>query len=374
MRAFRAPDIEPEATDRTRYIAAGLLGGAFVLATLTSLHLYLNWSLYGEEQDYATIWMAEAIEWSIWAMVVPLVWRIERRYGTAAGSLLRAGLVHLGVFLVLYAVQNVVMASIGLAVGLAATGPGGFAQLILLRAINHGPSAILIYSLIVAAAILVRVSATHSRQKASLEAELAEARLQYLRAQLQPHFLFNTLHGIAGLVRQGERDEAVKTIGLLGQLLRRALAADERTELELGEELSDLETYMDIQRMRFGDRLRFTTDVPRALERVRVPGLLLQPLVENSLRHGFGAEGGGHIHISAVRENGAVAIQVVDDGSGFNRPFEEGVGLGNLRARLEAMYDGRARLECGNDAGGGARVLIRLPIGPAGAMTSAQPE
>lgn len=343
--------------------ALALLSGALLLATLTSLHLYLNWSLYGETSSYLSIWMAEAVEWSIWAAFVPAVWYVERNFGTATGRTVRALAIHFGVLLAFYAVLNVVMTAVGIGLGMA-TSPaegGGIGQLLLLRAINHAPSTVLIYSLIVVAAVIARVSATHSNQRAALETQLSEARLRYLRAQIHPHFLFNTLHGIAGLVREGERDEAVNIIGLLGRLLRRALLADDRVEIELGEELEDLRIYVEIQKMRFGERLEVAIDVPAELETIPVPGLMLQPLVENSIRHGIGPEG-GRIQISAVRDNGRVVVGVRDDGSGLEPDFEEGVGLGNLRARLEAMYGRGARLELRNGRNAGTEVRIELPV------------
>lgn len=341
----------------------GLFAGALGLATLTSLHLYLNWRLYGDTAFYGSLWLAEAAEWTAWAAFVPAVWAIERRFGTATGRVGRAIAVHAVVLLSFYGVLNLGMTGVALALGAASLEGGSLAQLWLIRGINHAPSAVIIYGLIVGAAVVVRVSADHARQRASLEAQLSEARLRYLRAQIQPHFLFNTLHGIAGLVREGERDEAVKIIGLLGRLLRRALAADGEAAVELGAELDDLQTYVEIQRMRFGDRLTVTTDVPAALEDIRVPGILLQPLVENSIRHGLGPAGGA-VHVSAVRDNGSVVIRVRDDGAGFDANYREGVGLGNLRARLEAMYGDEAALELCNASPAGADVSIRLPLEP----------
>lgn len=345
---------------RTRRMT-GLFAGALALATLTSLHLYLNWRLYGDTASYGSIWVAEAIEWTTWAAFVPAVWAVERRFGTATGRIGRAIAVHALVLLGFYSVLNLGMTGAALALGEASLEGRSLAQLWLIRAINHAPSAVIIYGLIVGAAVVLRVSTDHARQRASLETQLSEARLRYLRAQIQPHFLFNTLHGIAGLVREGERDEAVNIIGLLGRLLRRALAADGEAAVELGAELADLQTYVEIQRMRFGDRLTVTTDVPAELEDVRVPGILLQPLVENSIHHGLGPAGGS-VHVSATRENGSVVIHVRDDGTGLQADYREGVGLGNLRARLEAMYGGEARLELRDATPAGADVCIRLPL------------
>lgn len=347
---------------RQRWTILGLIGVVPLLATLTSLHLYLNWRLYGDQSPYAAIWAAEAVEWTIWAAFAPVIWTVDRRFGTGTGRMVRAIFLHLGMLVAFYAAQNAVMSGVGLALGVSEMPEGGFGEMILLRASNHGPSVLMIYGLILATAILVRESGRRSRQRTALEAELAEARLRYLRAQIQPHFLFNTLHGIAGLVREGEREEAVQTIGLLGRLLRHALSVEADARVELGDELEDLETYIDIQRMRFGDRIRFTTEVPAELASEAVPALLLQPLVENAIRHGLGPEG-GHIHVSAARENDSIVLQVRDDGGGLAPEYVEGIGLGNLRARLDAMYGPRARLDIDGFAtdGRGVRVRIRLP-------------
>lgn len=347
----------------------GLIGAVPVLATLTSLHLYLNWRLYGDQSAYAIILAAETVEWSTWAAFAPVIWAVDRRFGTATGRTARAIFLHLGLLVAFYVAQNVVMSGVGLALGVSELPEGGFGEMLLLRAVNHAPSVVMIYGLVLAAAILVRESGRRSRQRTALEAELSEARLRYLRAQIQPHFLFNTLHGIAGLVREGEREEAVQTIGLLGRLLRHALSVEADARIELGDELEDLETYMDIQRMRFGDRIRFTTEVPAELESEAVPALLLQPLVENAIRHGLGPEG-GHIHVSATRENDSIVLQVRDDGGGLAPGYREGIGLGNLRARLDAMYGSQARVDLDDFAtdGRGVRVRIRLPANGGGSF------
>ena len=354
-------------TGRTRIIL-GLIGAVPVLATLTSLQLYLNWRLYGDQSPYLVIWTAEAVEWTTWAVFAPVIWTLDRRFGTATGRTTRAIFLHLGLLVAFYAAQNVAMAGVGLALGVSELPAGGLEELLLLRAVNHAPSVVMIYGLILATAILVREAGRRSKQRAALEAELSEARLRYLRAQIQPHFLFNTLHGIAGLVREGERDAAVKTIGLLGRLLRHALSVEADARVELGEELEDLEIYMDIQRMRFGDRIRFTTEVPAELRSEAVPALMLQPLVENAIRHGLGPEG-GHIHVSAARDDDSIVLQVRDDGGGLAPGYSEGIGLGNLRARLGAMYGPAARLDVNDFAfdGRGVRVRIRLPRNGGGA-------
>lgn len=353
-------------TSAKRSIALALLIGALTLATLTSLQLYFNWRLFGAPGPYAAIWAAEALEWTLWAAFAPVVWWVERRWGTATGHVARGVAVHLLLLVVFFLVVNALMTGLSLEFGLSRLGRGGFTDIMLRRASRNAISALLVYGLILGAAVLARESARRSRQRMRLEAELSDARLRYLRAQIQPHFLFNTLHGIAGMVREGERGDALATIEKLGHLLRRALSVEAGARLELGEELDDLAAYVEIQRMRFGDRLEFTSDVPLELETVLVPGLILQPLVENAIRHGIRPEG-GHVHISAAREDGAVVLRVRDDGIGLPRGYEEGIGLGNLRQRLETIYGDAAELEVRNVApGSGVEVRIRLPERMAG--------
>ena len=197
-----------------------------------------------------------------------------------------------------------------------------------------------------------------------LEAQLAQTRLQMLSMQLQPHFLFNTLNTIAELMHQ-RPEAAERMIGGLSHLLRETLHAGLVDRVPIKQELSLLECYVDIQRARFGDRLNVNILVEPGATDALVPSLLLQPLVENSIKHGIGARAGaGYIAIVIARTGRRVAIEIQDDGCGFGAaPVKEGIGLGNCRSRLQALYgEGNYRLTIANRHGGGAMVRVELPL------------
>ena len=191
-----------------------------------------------------------------------------------------------------------------------------------------------------------------------------------LRAQLQPHFLFNALNTAVSLVRAREPEAGVRVLTHLSDLLRQLVTGVEQ-ELSLREELRLLDSYLEIERARFGSRLTIIVDVPPALLDAYVPGLVLQPLVENALRHGVGQrDAHGHVWIDA-RARGAtqLALRVRDDGPGLAREAPDargdirtGVGIGNTRARLSRLYGAAGTLELRDHHGGGAEVIVTLPL------------
>ena len=201
---------------------------------------------------------------------------------------------------------------------------------------------------------------------AQLESRLAEARLDALRLQLQPHFLFNALHTVAGLVRQGESPAAVEMLARLSGLLRATLEGGGRSLVPLSEELALAEHYLSIQEVRFADRLRVERAVDASLLDAEVPPFLLQPLLENALRHGLGLKArSGSLRLVAERAPGGLRLEVHDDGRGLAREGEppvDGVGLANTRARLEQLFGAAARLELLPRDGGGAIARVTVPL------------
>jgi two-component system, LytTR family, sensor kinase len=197
-----------------------------------------------------------------------------------------------------------------------------------------------------------------------LQGQLAQAQLQALRMQLNPHFLFNALNSISMLVRGSRNEEAVRMLAGLGDLLRGVLEEDRPSEVPLREELDFLRRYLAIEQIRAG-RLEVRVEVePEAME-ARVPNLILQPLVENAIRHGISrSRAAGLVEIGARRENGSLLLSVRDDGPGLapSDARREGVGLGNTRARLARMYGEKQALEVADAPGGGALATIRLPF------------
>jgi len=212
-------------------------------------------------------------------------------------------------------------------------------------------------------------------QAQALRAELAQAQLQALRMQVNPHFLFNTLNAVAVLVRGGETDKAGRTLRLLSDLLRSTFKGADVQLVPLREEIDLVERYLEIEEIRFGDRLRVEIDVSPAVSEVPVPYLLLQPLVENAVRHGVAPHASaGVVRVTAAPTSGPagkqVELTVADSGPGFPEPTldaltdDGGVGLSNTRRRLETLYGDRHALELGGAAEGGARVTVRLPVDP----------
>ena len=200
-------------------------------------------------------------------------------------------------------------------------------------------------------------------ERERLRAEAAEQRLVALTGQLQPHFLFNTLQGISTLIHR-DPNAADGMLTKLSDLLRDVLRDRERTRVPLGDEIRYARTYLEIAQIRFTERLTFDIDVPDELSRASVPLFILQPLIENALKHGVGAViRGGHIGITASRQGQRLRIEVDDDGPGFGKaPPTERVGLGNTRERLRAAFASDYHLSLDARPGGGAIVRIDIPF------------
>jgi signal transduction histidine kinase len=297
-----------------------------------------------------TLTMA-ATEWYVWAALTPLVAWLARRYGFS-----RAGVLVLAAAGIPAAFIKVTVTR-GLR-GVTDRGESYFQ-------INDLTVQYLIYWAIVLATqvwLYYRRAQARELQASQLEALLAQTRLQMLSMQLQPHFLFNTLNTIAELVHR-QPEAAEKMIAGLSHLLRETLHAGLVDRVPLGQELELLDRYVDIQRARFGDRLRVTTIADLAARSAMVPSLLLQPLVENAIKHGIGARAGaGHIEVVAGRDRDRLLIEIRDDGRGIGAgDIREGIGLGNCRSRLASLYGGEAALAIANRPAGGALVTIALP-------------
>ena len=196
---------------------------------------------------------------------------------------------------------------------------------------------------------------------ARLETRFAEAQNLALRMQLQPHFLFNTLNSISALVHTNP-DGADEMISRLGNFLRTTLDAPHDQLVTLRRELAFIQDYLAIEQVRFQDRLRVETEIPADLMDLRVPSFILQPLVENALKHGLADRPQGvTLRLRAHRESGNLVLEIQDDGEGFV-PGREGVGLANVRSRLGLLYKGRHQLEILGAAGRGTLVILRLPL------------
>ena len=203
---------------------------------------------------------------------------------------------------------------------------------------------------------------------AALESSVAQARLDALSMQMNPHFLFNTLTAISGLVVQERKAEAREVIQRLSELLRQSLGNGNAPFSTVAREAALLEDYLYIQRLRFSDRLTASVEIDREARDLLIPTMLLQPLVENAIRHGVEPRAGkGAVEVSVKREADSLRIRIVDSGAGFSlghdgRPWREGIGIANTRERLEHIYGSEASLQLGNLHGGGAEAVVVLPL------------
>ena len=199
------------------------------------------------------------------------------------------------------------------------------------------------------------------------EAMAQAARLRALQAQLEPHFLFNTLNAISTLVVERHNADAARMIARLSDFLRLTLETADRPEIPVAEELEFVRRYLEIEEVRFGSRLRVTIDAkPEAMSGM-VPALLLQPLVENAVKHGvLASEQGGSVSVSAARNNGALVLCVADDGPGMPKgPIVHGIGLSNTAARLRELYGNDSRFSMAPSSPSGLSVTIKIPFRPA---------
>ena len=209
---------------------------------------------------------------------------------------------------------------------------------------------------------------------AQAESDARHAQLALLRYQLNPHFLFNTLNSVNALISKGDAGRATKMINKLSEFFRHSLRAKPETEVTVAEEIATTELYLDIEKTRFADRLTVEIQIAESAKSRLVPYMILQPLVENALKHAIGvSESGGHIRILASEvDSGALQLRVEDSGPEANhgqshqRPPGASVGLENTKARLHAFYGDRARVQIEQAEIGGYSVLVEMPSHGAG--------
>ncbi|MDA8016155.1 MAG: histidine kinase [Thermoanaerobaculia bacterium] len=293
---------------------------------------------------------SEMLRWYLWALLVPIMWWQARRFPLERGPGVRVA-THLAINLVLavvvsffYSILDVLKREV-------------LSALVLKQAPRLAPTEdwitvvswgaeyhVLTYFCLLAVihAFLYYDKLREREVKTSrLEAQLTMARLEVLKTQLHPHFLFNTLNAISALMHR-DVDAADRMIALLSDLLRLSLDQDSRHQVPLNDELSFLDRYLRIERIRFRDRLRVEMDIEDECLSAQVPRLILQPLVENSVRHGLAMlSSAGQLGVRARRKGDRLILSVLDDGPGLPQdgiPEREGVGLANTRARLQQIY------------------------------------
>ena len=353
-----------QAVGETGRMVIAVLAGAVVVALVSAAQLYFNWVSQGYEASFLLIASAKLVEWFLWALYIPVIVIVERRHGFRKSPFARSVLIHAVTGLTLFMVANAVLTWFTVTVD-PEPGTTRFIDAYLRRGGAKIVPAATVYASILAGYWLLQLRDERHREtarSARLQADLSEARLLNFKMKMHPHFLFNALHTVAGLVRQGDRDAAVETIEELSELLRWALRDLDQQEVSLREELEFMERYFRIQQYRFGDRLATELVIDDDVRDALVPSLVLQPLAENAIRHGLDLdEGAGQVRLIAKRVGDALVLLVEDNGAGMSAGSTEGLGLGTTRQRLHQLYGPDAALSIDGLPGRGTRVEIRIP-------------
>lgn len=367
-------------------------------AVLTAANRALDPRGQGFRSTVSWAWVLLAfVESYLWALLTPLIFWMASRFSVREGSRIASVLLYLLAGVVIALLLDAIVDGLRGAVlpplhppGRERLGPprpvrplGGLRRLWVLNDL-------VIYMGVLAAGLArdfslryrgrQREAARLSAEAARLEAQLAEARLDALRRQLDPHFLFNTLNAISSLVERDPRGVR-RMISRLGELLRHSIEGGAEQEIPLERELELLERYVDIMRIRFQGRLEVETHVDQEAREALVPNLILQPIVENAIKHGVSKlEGTGRIAISAAREGDDLVVRVRDNGAGLPgaaEPFEsrdgEGVGLRNTVARLGELYGDAWHFALAPGESGGALAELRLPYHTAAELRAGVP-
>jgi two-component system LytT family sensor kinase len=308
--------------------------------------------------------------WLVWVLATPLVLRLSRQFRPAGSSSIPWWTIHVAAFAMISLASAAWEAALEefLNPFLKSPRPGPFLLLWVPTLYNEILLYLTLYAGLLAINYILESKERLIRQQietARLNEQFSKAQLDALRRQIEPHFLFNALHAIAGLVREGRSAAAVTTIAGLSDFLRKVVDTSDRHEVPLGEEVQFLQKYLDIQKVRFADRLNLSVQVPEELRRAQVPSLILQPIVENSIKHGISKEvQGGLIRVSAFRSDGRLTLSVYNDGPNLPKDYENnssGIGIANLRSRLRAMFGDSFEFSLRNHDTG-VEVLISVPF------------
>ena len=363
IRPDRTAFAEPLQPVRTARCLAAIATIWFVVALLSSFQGYMSGIAHDNPQPWLPAFGYALVWYGGWAAVTPIVVVMARRFGPEGRSRAVFVLLQLAGALVTAVLHSAIFAALTVAIyGPEPGSPSSF-ELVFRRLASHGHAYVLLYFVIVGIVLGIRAYRALRDSEvdaAHLETRLAEAETAALRAQLQPHFLFNTLNAISAVVPD-DPIMAQRLIARLGDLLRLSIDQHRGQRSSLAEELEFTDVYLAIEQVRLGGRLRIQRNIAAETLNATVPTLLLQPLAENAVRHGLSPQvAGGTLTIEAAIEGAKLRITVADDGKGAAKVVD-GVGLGNARARLQQLYGDRQSLEIETAAGKGFKVTVTVP-------------
>ncbi len=324
----------------------------------------------GMHHAWSSLFATTLLSWLPWALATLPVLNLGHKFPPLTLKHPATWLIHLAACLAIGLIYAVWTAWLdALFNPFANTTPMPFHLLWLDKFYNGMLSSVLLYATILTVSYGLDSRARLAEQQtetARLNEQLSKAQLDALRRQIEPHFLFNTLNAVAGLVREGRNDSAVSMIAGLSDFLRRTLDASTRQQVPLQEEMDFTRNYLEIQKVRFADRLQLSVDVPAELYLAQVPSLILQPMVENAVKHGIAKRvHGGTIRITASRSDQVLTLSVRNDGPNLPAdwtPACQGIGISNVRTRLESLYGDAFELTMRNQNTGGVEVSVSLPF------------
>ncbi|AHG93643.1 histidine kinase internal region (plasmid) [Gemmatirosa kalamazoonensis] len=340
-----------------------------LLALLSALQSAARWTQAGRAVPWAPLLADRFADWYSCALFTPVYFWLAVRAPITRRMWQRTVPVHLAATAVIVVLKYAMYVAAGIAIGSIDGTRGYLATLgqLLARSFVYESMTMWAVDGAVHAIVFYRRAQEREAHAARLRAELTEARMDALSAQLRPHFLFNALNVVSSLMHR-DVDAADAVLARLGDLLRRTLRAGDRHEVPLGEELAVLDDYLAIVGARFRDRLTTEVRAEPGTERALVPHFVLQPLVENALEHGIARRAGaGRVEVCAARLDGdRLRLTVADDGAGravdgADGAEGNGIGLTNTRRRLAALYGDAQRLTLADRAGGGLVVTVELP-------------
>ncbi|THD60818.1 histidine kinase [Phenylobacterium sp.] len=349
---------------RLRWIVAIWCAGGLFDASQTVLIMHAE----NNHHPWPPLFAVEFASWLPWVLATPLIIRLTQRFPPGR-SMTPLGIgAHLTAFAVVCAVSEAWNA--GLQVTFDPWGhnrPPSFVDTWSTNLLYQVLTFVIAYALILTVTSVAESRARLARQAtetARLNEELSQAQMAALRRQMEPHFMFNTLNAIVGLVRDQRNEAAVNTLVGLSDFLRRTSDDSHRAEVSLAEEKEYLQRYLDLQHVRFGERLRARVEIAPEVMGARVPNLLLQPLVENAIKHGVAQRvAGGEVLVTGIRDGDALRLTVRNDAPSTPaaRPERAGVGLDNLRTRLRILHGSAASLVLARPAPDQVEVVVTLP-------------
>ena len=349
------------------WIASIWLAVAVFDATQTVLAMRAE----GMHHNWTELFVWVLLSWVPWALATPIILNLGRRYPPVHLMRPFALAVHVGACAGIGLVSSAWTAWLENLLNPWAKSPPtqAFVMLWRFKFYNGLLVFLMLYGFVLAVSYVLSSRERMARQQteaARLNEQLSKAQLDALRRQIEPHFLFNTLNAISGLIREKRNDAAVNMIAGLSDFLRRLLEDSNRHQVPLSQEIEFLEKYLEIQKVRFADRLQVSLDFPRELFPAQVPSLILQPMVENAIKHGIARRTqGGALRISAARDNGMLTLRVYNDGPKLPDNWEQGssgIGISNVRTRLRSLYGDSFKLNMRNQGPDGVEVSISVPF------------